>query len=520
MIHVDKFRAAYWISARDAAPALVQSRLDDIARKYLLGALSGIVEDALPPGDEDIWMMRRLELDLDLEPSLDDHCVAASWATGIAAELAARLASSETDPDIVHFINRADMLSHYVVDRSAGIAARRWYYLPFAGLAVLPDSAAIRTAVCDDAASGRQALLGIPPSQLPRVVKSLTEADAGAILRRLASTGRTDSAVESLMSVWCDLERQIVPLGDGNRAALLWLMTAARQVAWLGATAATQASALARLAKVVRERPAADAMATVQAAAEGATGRIVEIAGAETALMLASLTGTDAALLAQLLPRRTQQSAPERRYTAFGGLFLLLPLLEDLPVAEFFPGAEPLARLWIVAKCFGPSRAYAFFFDPLVRDLLGVDPDLSPSSFVEWQRRLPPKHLVDFRRALEDAPCRRDNANVVREGDEGFLDLPSPLRSSPRRDRLMSAAAHLLLRAFSWRLAGFSTSSFAHLHANSLDFPASLEDQPQHRVVRVADPPLSVVLDMTGMSRAHYHLSWTDNRPFELYPEA
>src|SRR5260370_393246 len=97
MIHADKFRVTYWVPSRHPAPGLVQSRLDEIARRYLPGALSEIVEAGLPAGGEDIWMMRELELNLDLQVTLDDHRVAASWATGIAGQLAARLASSESD---------------------------------------------------------------------------------------------------------------------------------------------------------------------------------------------------------------------------------------------------------------------------------------------------------------------------------------------------------------------------------------------------------------------------------------
>ena len=101
-----------------------------------------------------------------------------------------------------------------------------------------------------------------------------------------------------------------------------------------------------------------------------------------------------------------------------------------------------------------------------------------------------------------------------------FFDL-GPLKVlSNATDRTFTTVAQGVLRAFAWGLPGFSTSRPAFLRSNFLDFPATLEDQPDRHVVRMGNPPLGVILNMTGKSRDSFELSWLDGTPFTLFPEA
>lgn len=324
-----------------------------------------------------------------------------------------------------------------------------------------------------------------------------------------------------------DLQRQHFDDGVGiamspeeAAAPLLLLLTAARQRGEApGVSAAAAALAVVRLARLLQELPSARAEDLVERLAAGRLDDPDLTPGRRDAQALVPLQGSPPELLRALLPQpRPVRSEPDRRYTPFGGVFLLLPLLGDLPIDAWF--AEPhLIRLWILTKCLGQSRAYPFFLDPVVRDLLGIDPELSSAAFVRWQRRVPREHLRGFRRALEGEQYRRDNGAVEHPADRDYLRLPKALRVSRERDELMSAAARLLLRNFAWRLPGFAQASFPHLFDNFLDFPASLEEQPHRRVVRLGHPPLALVLNLAGISRASYTCSWLDARPFELFPE-
>jgi len=82
----------------------------------------------------------------------------------------------------------------------------------------------------------------------------------------------------------------------------------------------------------------------------------------------------------------------------------------------------------------------------------------------------------------------------------------------------LSVAAMGLLRDFAWRLPGFARSTLLYLYANFLDIPATLECGPDRYLASMGRPPLNLVLNMTGMARGSFELSWLD-RPLVLRQE-
>jgi len=105
------------------------------------------------------------------------------------------------------------------------------------------------------------------------------------------------------------------------------------------------------------------------------------------------------------------------------------------------------------------------------------------------------------------------------QDDWKFLQLPARLKIARPLDHVLSIAAQHVLRGIAWRLPGFAGSHLLYLARNFLDFGASLEEEPGRRVVRLGRPPLQVVLNMTGVTRQSYRLSWLDDRPFELFQQ-
>ena len=105
------------------------------------------------------------------------------------------------------------------------------------------------------------------------------------------------------------------------------------------------------------------------------------------------------------------------------------------------------------------------------------------------------------------------------ESELAFLALPKPFSGSRRADLSFSLMAHGLLRALARRLPGFSRSTLPYLYTNFLDFGASVEVEEGSYLVRLERPPLHIVLNMTGMARNRYRLSWLDERRVELYQE-
>ena len=138
--------------------------------------------------------------------------------------------------------------------------------------------------------------------------------------------------------------------------------------------------------------------------------------------MEAALTRQEAASLA-----RTDSGArvAPPLSTAFGGIFLLLPQLDELPLPEATRGwpntdeaaAISLVRWLVLLKCCGRENSERAFYDPLLRDLLLIPPTLSPQALRTWQARLKPEHLQSFFAAL----CEWQWSRGAIEGKEQLL---------------------------------------------------------------------------------------------------
>jgi hypothetical protein len=318
------------------------------------------------------------------------------------------------------------------------------------------------------------------------------------------------------------------------------------------------------------------------------------------------------------------------RHTSFGGVFVLLPFLDALPLAEAtrgWPDAEEataaaLVRLLLLVKCCGQPRAQSLFCDSLVREVTAIGPSLSQAALGAWGARVSRAHVqafVDVMHAwqvetgavggrmgiLARVPARGRPIAVLIDGARGVWvaaaslhprrpdrlvewlrgwlvrggaagtrllcedDLMGALQSAfpdveiisrclqpadalaqeaagqaenlARLEKLPNDLAHLslprsfgvarpldlaltvaaqgVMRAFAWRLPGFARSNLPYLYTNFLDGSGSLEDEAARRVVRLARPPLYLILSVTGLSRATYRVGWLDERPFALFPE-
>jgi hypothetical protein len=123
--------------------------------------------------------------------------------------------------------------------------------------------------------------------------------------------------------------------------------------------------------------------------------------------------------------------------------------------------------------------------------------------------------LAEDDRQLAEILARLDKLPA----DLAHLSLPKSFGLRRTFDLALSVAAQGLMRMFAWRLPGFAGSNLPYLSSNFLDFAGSVEEESARRVVRVGRPPLHLVLNLTGMTRSTYRLSWLDNRPLALFQE-
>lgn len=522
MIEAARFKSVYLVPRDHPWSHGLRERLDSIAGRQLQAALSCAMSKlAGARPDQSIWILRRLEYAADLAADSNDDELAGRWADQLVSALVARIDSGSSG-DAVHFSDAADLLRSYLIDAAAG-REDKWFYKRFAGLQLLSVTARLRTAVCGNAAVGLEALARMSGRELRQVIGALSEIDARRIWETFGSHIPSSTIAMSLPvahEVWSK-EGRLMPDGAGEfRWALHMAVAALRGTSpdariWLGA-----ARALGRLLWLLG-RISRTAVGSVLDAIESEQRLELErVFGVQDAIAIEELLGCKRGFIEKFLddaPLRSAE-APERRYTPWGGVFLLLPFIDALPVPCSI--AHPnLVRFWILLKCLGGARAMRVFEDPVVRALFDIDKNLSAEVFRRWQSELPIRRLRIFRRLCRTSPLVRDNSRHHTPGDRDHLRLPRML-ASRRRDAWIEEPALLVMRSLAWRLPGFSLSGLAHLYANVLDFRASVEEHPDRRVVRLGAPPLQLLLNITGICRWHYTLSWLGGKRWELYPEA
>lgn len=639
-LQIRRFRSQYLVSAEHPSPDRVRVRLDEALSHQLVPALTAALSSRFSESDPSVWLIRRLEIDVAVNAAHECDQLANVATTQFARALGDTLQDGADQTNVRGFPDRAAYLASFLYDLAAGVAWGCWYYESFAGLRPLSTSAALRTAICDEPETGRAALLQLTDEGLSHVLRALGAHDARRILDNLsesATTGDEFRCCQMTWAAWQTIEGRLFDVGDEWHQALYLFLAANRGQEDAGGLSLKNASlALLRLAGKLVNDPAEQCQRLLMALTGGKVTGLYTMAGATDAERLLPLLRCSPAwvreLVQTLMTRSTRQVTTEnittqgRRDTAFGGAFLLLPILDELPLIEAtrdWPHADEaaavsLVRFLLLVKCCGQEHAQRAFHDPLLRDLLLIPPDVSPEVIHEWQSRItetnlrtlvgsliewqrsrgaidaarqvlacgasrgrPVAILIDGARGLwllahdysllrphrlsealrddlsqlehdegvllydssllvvlrTEFPALRmmsfeDQATLAEDPINGILaridklpdelehlELPASFRPRRTFDLSLSVAAQHLLRTFAWRLPGFAESNLPYLSHNFLEFAGSLEEEPARRVVRLGRPPLHLVLNMTGMTRQTYRLSWLDESPLELFQE-
>lgn len=539
-LRIARMRSQYLVAGEHPDPPRLRAWLDDTVRRDLPGALAARLSVIGSETDPGLWFVRRLELELNVNGGWNRDQVAAAWAGQLMRALAQELQEPSATGNVMWFPDRAAYLAQFLVDLAAGTASNKWYYRPFDGLRMLPTSAALRTAVCDQPALGLAALMQLSHRELATIVRVLSAHDARRVLQQLADAGTAGDEVECFRAVWTAWQGARWPSADESSQALgLYVLVCRTRVDFAGHPLANAVIALLRLARCLDEHAVDQGDVLLGTLIQGELADLYTLVGAADAEVLSPLLRCPPEWLREvgqrLLPHSSGEPAhaatleSDPRQTEFGGIFLLLPLLDALPLAAATAGwpdvddiaAEAVVRLLLLIKCCGHERAPRVFSDALIRDLSGVVRPLSLEGLRDWPKALAEEQVnrflteIDTYRIRGDVP---DRAGDITE-DVGYLSLPESMCRTAAFDHALSVAAETIMRSLAWRLPGFVHSSLPYLYTNFLDFAARLEDEPARRVVRLSRPPLHLVLALTGITRSSYRVTWLGERPFVLFPD-
>ena len=549
-ITVDRFVSHYLIDRSHPAAHGLGRRLDDVIETQLPEILATTLASMLDRSGRDIWLIRRLDVELDLDVASVPTTLARHWAAHIATALFHAMQSAGSD--VVHFASPAAQLARFLQDLAEGSVWQKWYHRPFEGLRALPVSSAVRTALLARPDVGLAALLSLPWPGRAHIVEQLTAIDARRCGRGLATrSGRPtvdlDAVYAALLATLRQRPPELFAAGAVWPAALTLFLRVvgdrpearAPELADLTAAVVTLARCYRRHA--VREGQANQSSTALQAALhEGSISALTDAVPPSDLQLLAPLLsgppGRRQQLSRAVRAAETASSAAGglpatervRRYTDFGGLFMLLPLLQDMPWSDAcsdWPDlggctATSVARYLCLIKVVGQARLLRAFRDPLWRDIAGIAPSVQTASTAAWLTGLTGAQLEQFAAVVADPPPSQAPTGTAQEDALRELALPPEMCPVPTADRALGAATLALLRRCSHRLPGFSGSSPAYLFRNFLDVPARVDRQGDHFRVRLGRPPINAILAMTGLARARFQLSWLDGVTFQLFQES
>ena len=364
----------------------------------------GAIIDSLRVHGDGLWFIRRVEVEFDCDLEFDDARIGKNWVRVLAQSLSRHL-SAEQSEQLCYFRDQGHYLATFITDLALGNAWRQWYYRAFDGLRALTTSTALRTALLRDPAWGLDALQQLSLHDRARVLGALGEIEAKRTLLGLANAvlpGPSDTAGASQAGISLEVFNTLVQrLQESRHTPILpdptgWMGALNLYLEALTRHPQSHGPALANicfpLCKLLQGAPIAESLR--QALLNGAIASLYRQFPVDEAACLQPLFELPAshrdALLWHLASDEPVVRTGVSRYSAFGGMFLLLPLLARLPLerltadwprpAEQEPAA--IIRLILLDLCWGHFPG--IFRDSLLRDLLGIDGTLTFDELNNW----------------------------------------------------------------------------------------------------------------------------------------
>jgi len=396
-LHVRRHLVRSRVAAGGRAPAVGSA-----VQRLVVDRLAGV---ALPaPDDHGVWLIRRLDVTVPVGAAWAPSWIARTLAAGTARALAQAIERGADGERVVFFPDRAAFLARFLVDCADGRAAGRWEYEEFASDRADP-SAALQAMIERKPSSALEALAGLAERDLRHVVDRLAPADADAVLGALAAAtapGADDPAPLVVAALARLLDRSALQ-EEAQAAGLTLFLEVARRQAFPPPTGTeARAREVARLRAIVLAASPDERKELAPAIAEGRWAS----AGARVARALPEVVAWPAAARREAVrvlvaagsgePERTGEPRSSPLATSLGGMFLFLPLLDELPwdaMTAGWPeldGVAPsqLAQFLAVAGALGADRNPATALDAVLRLALGVPTGVGASAINSWSRRI------------------------------------------------------------------------------------------------------------------------------------
>jgi hypothetical protein len=472
-------------------PESFRARLEDTVRGSLASALAEAIDHW---GGEGVLRIQRLEVDLATGTTLSPDHLTAQLAEAIANGLVRARAEGER---VLSFAGRSHYIAAFLQELVTGRAWQRWWFRGFEGVKVLPLSTAIRTTILADPDAGLSALLSMPRGVLATVLAKLSDHDATQLLDAFAARGKSGISSPGVVPALAAARRESTFATLSVAALALYLGVVRLREDCGGPLLAEMAKALLSLERLVQDRSSA------------LTSDLCESDPALSAT-LATLPGDlRQALIATAMhqPGVTATSNTERRrYTPFGGLFIILPSLDLEAVKQAVESttgphnndndivsAAALIGFVTLAACAGRARAAQVVVDPVWRDVFDLPPAVDGSTIARRLAAIPEGIWAAL------API---GETLSVQADARFLTPARNLVPDRIAARAIARLARATMTRFARRLPGFSNSSAPFLWRNLLDVTAAVDTAGPRLSVLLDRCPLDVLLSINGIADA------------------
>jgi hypothetical protein len=350
-------------------------------------------------GDESVWLIRRLDVRVSVGASSTPRGIAKAVAAAVAGALARTFEEGADGANVVRFPDRATFIGRLLSDCARDRTARRWEYGEFGEVLRGPPSTAIRSILATEPGTALDALIRMGAGDLRVVLASLSPEDAGAVLESLRGESgsiRGDPAHGVVEALRVLLPRSELS-SDPHPAALALFLEVARTVGGRPPVGtAARAREVSRLAAALRSATPEESRKLARALAEGDWHRV----DAHTLGGLTELVSWPSAIRRDVVRCLSEglsgESAQDHRTdhmsTDLGGMFLLLPLLDEFPWPAataswpYIGAADPsrLLRYLTLVAVLGRERNPAAAGDAVLRLALGLPAEVGTRSIYRW----------------------------------------------------------------------------------------------------------------------------------------
>lgn len=502
---------------------------DDIRARQFLDRLLQAVRQGLAPslarGLADLDREPRVvfieSLDFDLTINLDHP--AEEIAERIARQLASRLWTKLSDPNVISFSDPVELSATFILDVVTGAAYTRSWHEEFAGLKTLGASGIVRTLIETQPRHIGAALSRLTRSDLARTLNSLEPPDAHRAVAALAGSAENpcrdpDLIASALLALECwrideprdrlalliELRRQGQADGDSVTLQLADMLCGLGE----GLSESIDPSA----AREDSVTPGSEPLATEARDVNGGSLRAKRAAAIEAAR--------------EQMKWGRELTSMAAASTRLGGLWLVLPHLLELLSGTDLPHRREQTALWFafafgaLAVSSGPA-VQEVWGDRGLRSILGIsfeDDELLASTADGLGEPHEPHEPIqafavrfraggraqafgagvpdDIRRPMR--VCRADFVELLEAGAQ--MKFPRELT------RIFAVLGYRALRMYARRLPGFGGSSNAHLWRNFLSTPGDVWSEGEVIRVLLRAPRLDVIWRISGSGRSKYRL--------------